>query len=265
MRLRSSLRLPREHGAWAMLYVPFVIGTLVSGELSLATLMLALAVTCVFIARESLLAWHRAIDRRQDQRDALKFLLIYLGLASLLGAPLVFIYHRLWLLPLGLAALTLLSFNARQAVRLEDRTISGEMLAITGLTLTAPAAYYVSLGEFDITALWIWALCALYFASSVFYVKLRVYSLNQRKQQLRRQTWRQCAFYHGFLAGSLILLAFTGSLNLFILAAFSPVLIRSFWQLAKPANQTNLRRLGVLEIIYSLVFLVFITLTFRLV
>jgi hypothetical protein len=248
-----------------MLYVPFVIGTLAAGELSPCAPLLALSITCVFIARESLLAWWRARDRRQNQEEPLKFLLIYLGLASLFGAPLVFIYHLLWLLPFGLAALILLSLNARQALRREDRTMSSEMLAITGLTLTAPAAYYVSRGAFDIIALWLWALCALYFASSVFYVKLRVYSLNQRKEQLRRQTWRRCAVYHGFLAASLILLALTGSLNLFILAAFSPVLIRSFWQLARPANQINLRRVGVLEIIYSLVFLIFITLTFRLV
>jgi hypothetical protein len=265
MRLRSALRLPKEHGAWAMLYVPFIVGTLVAGEISIGVWMLALSVSCVFIARESLLAWWRARDRKQDQREPLKYLLTYLGLASLFGAPLVFIHHLFWLLLFGLAALILLSLNARQAMHREDRRISGEMIAIAGLTLTGPASYYVSRGAFDIIALWIWALSAAYFTSSVFYVKLRVYSLNQRKEQLRRQTWWRCALYHGFLAGSLILLALTGSLNLFILAAFSPVLIRSFWQLARPANRINLRRVGVLEIIYSLVFLVFITLTFRLV
>ncbi len=263
MRLRAALRLPREHGAWAMLYVPFIVGTLVAGKISPGALLLALSITSVFIARESLLAWWRARDRMQKQGGSLKYLLIYLGLASLFGAPLIFIYHLLWLVPLGLATLILLAFNARQAVRREDRTISGEMLAITGLTLTAPAAYYASKGGWDGKALWLWALCALYFASSVFYVKLRVYSLNQRKEQLRLKSWRRCAFYHGFLAVALGLLAFMGSLNLFILAAFSPVLVRSFWQLVRPANQINLRRIGVLELIYSIVFLIFITLTFR--
>ena len=263
MRLRAALRLPREHGAWAMLYVPFIVGTLVAGEFAPVALLLLLSITSVFIARESLLGWLRARDRRQNQEESLKFLLIYLGLASLFVAPLVFIYHLFWLVPLGLATLTLLAFNARQAVRREDRTIGGEMLAITGLTLTAPAAYYVAKGGWDAVALWLWALCALYFASSVFYVKLRVYSLNQRKEQLRLSTWRRCAFYHGFLAVALALLAFMGSLNLFILAAFSPVLVRSFWQLARPANQINLRRIGVLEIIYSILFLIFTTLTFR--
>jgi hypothetical protein len=42
------------------------------------------------------------------------------------------------------------------------------------------------------------------------------------------------------------------------------VLARTFWFLFKPAGQLSLKRIGVLEIIYSVVFLVFITLTFRL-
>lgn len=65
-----------------------------------------------------------------------------------------------------------------------------------------------------------------------------------------------------FLLASLVLLAMTG-LNLFALAALSPVLIRSFWYLANPVRQNNLQRVGWLEMIYSIVFLIFITLTFR--
>ena len=42
-----------------------------------------------------------------------------------------------------------------------------------------------------------------------------------------------------------------------------PVLSRTVWQLAKPGGKTNLKRVGVLEIIYSVVFLVFVTLSFR--
>ena len=110
-------------------------------------------------------------------------------------------------------------------------------------------------------ALWLWALCALYFASSVFYVKLRVYWLNRRKEQARRQARFRCALYHAFLLAALLVLAVTGSLNLFALVAFAPVLARSFWQLIKPATRLNLRRIGVLEIIYSVVFLIFITLS----
>ena len=63
MKVRSSLRLPKEHGAWAMLYVPFVLGVTVAWQLSWAVLLLLLATSALFIARESLLVWWRAQTR----------------------------------------------------------------------------------------------------------------------------------------------------------------------------------------------------------
>ena len=246
-----------------MLYVPMVVGLLVAEAFPLRVIALILSTTFLFIARESFLVWWRARARGQRQRGALRAMLAYMASAGLFAAPLVLINQLYWLAAAGLSSLALLVINARQAVRREDRTIGGEMLAIAGLTMTAPMAYYVARGNLDMTAAWLWALCALYFASSVFYVKLRVYSISARKAEARRQTWRRCAIYHSFLLAALLVLALTGKLNLFALVAFAPVLTRSFWQLARPATGINLRRVGVLEIIYSVVFLIFITLTFR--
>jgi hypothetical protein len=137
------------------------------------------------------------------------------------------------------------------------------LLAICGLTLTAPASYYAARGVWDRTAIWLWLLSVLYFASSVFYIKLRIYHLNPRKRQEHRRVWRSCAFYHSFLLLALLALFVSGSLPLFALVAFAPVLARTFLSLFKPAPQVNLKRAGMLEIVYSVVFLVFIALGFR--
>jgi hypothetical protein len=235
----------------------------VAGIFSLRVLALVMSSTFLFAARESLLQWWRGHSRGQAQIGARRTMLIYLMAAGLLTAPLVLASHLYLLIPAGAASFALLAINAQQAVRREDRTILSEMIAIAGLTMTAPMSYYVASGAWDGIAAWLWALCALYFASSVFYVKLRVYTISKRKELARRQTWRRCAFYHSFLLAGLIVLATTGKLSLFALVGFSPVLIRSFWHLVKPAYQINLKRIGVLEILYSVVFLVFITLTFR--
>ncbi|HXU35219.1 MAG TPA: YwiC-like family protein [Blastocatellia bacterium] len=263
MSKRSSLKIPREHGAWAMLYVPLVVGALVALSLSFRLLLLTLSVTLVFTARGALVALLRSRSRGRTDQHARRLTFAYLGLAALLGAPLVFLSRLYWLVPLSMATAILLTVNARKAVRGEDRTVAGEMVAIAGLTLTAPAAYYVSAGVLNATAIWLWMLCALYFASSVFYVKLRVNTLNVRKEEARRQSWKRCAVYHICLFVALVVLALTGNLSLFAVAAFMPVLVRSFWYLAKPVRQNNLQQVGWLEMIYSIVFLIFITLTFR--
>jgi hypothetical protein len=175
----------------------------------------------------------------------------------------VLFYHLYWVVAFGLVTLFLLGANTWQAVRREDRTIGSEIMAIVGLTLSAPAAYYVSGVGTAPVGLLLWLLCALYFISSVFYVKLRVHSINSRNEEARKKSRWRCALYHVFLLAALAVLAATDSLNLFALAAFAPVLLRSFWQLASPVRKVNLRRIGWLEVIYSIVFLIFTTLTFR--
>lgn len=264
MSLRSKLKLPREHGAWAMLYVPLVLGVAVAGRINWAVWLLLLATTALFISRESLLIWWRVRTRGRAASEAGRLLLIYLALAAAAGLPLVLVWRLFWLVPLGMVGVALLLINGKQATRLEERSLGNELLAICGLTLTAPASYYAARGGWDATAWWLWLLSACYFASSVFYIKLRIYSLNPRKQQDQRRARRRCALYHSFLLLALVWLLVTGNLPLFALVAFAPVLARTFWRLVKPVRQVNLTRAGILEIVYSLIFLCGIWLSFHL-
>jgi len=263
MSLRSALKLPKEHGAWAMLYVPFVLGGAVAGRVNWPVLLLLLSATAVFISRESLLVYWRARARGRDAAEAGRTLLLYFALAVAFGSPLILIFELFWLIPLGLIGAALLLINGKQATRMEERGTTSEIMAIAGLTMTAPAAYYTASGRWEMTALWLWLLSALYMASSVFYIKLRVYRLNPRKLAEQRQALRSCAFYHSFLIVALPALIFAGSLGLFALIAFTPVLVRTFWGMFMPKTKVNLMRAGILEIVYSLVFLVCAALGFR--
>ena len=263
MSLRFALKLPKEHGAWVMLYVPFVLGVAVAGRVNWPVLLLLLSATAVFISRESLLVYWRARVRGRDAVEAGKALLLYVALAAAFGSPLILAFELFWLIPLGLVGAALLLINGRQAARMEERSTTGEIMAIGGLTMTAPAAYYPASGRLDVTAFWLWLLSALYMASSVFYIKLRVYRLNPRRQAEQRQALRSCAFYHSFLLIALPALIFAGSLGLFVFIAFAPALVRTFWGMFKPKTNVNLVRAGILEIAYSLVFLVCAALGFR--
>jgi hypothetical protein len=263
MSFRSTLKLPKEHGAWAMLYVPFVLGVAVAGRVNWPVLLLLLSTTAAFISRESLLIYWRARARGRETAEAGRMLLLYLALAAAFGSPLVLAFKLFWLIPLGLIGAALLLINGAQATRMEERETMSEVMAIGGLTMTAPAAYYAASGRWEMTALWLWLLNVLYMASSVFYIKLRVYRLNSRKQAEQRQALRSCAVYHSFLIVALPALIFAGSLGLFAFIAFAPALVRTFWGMLKPKSKVNLVRAGILEIVYSLVFLVCAALGFR--
>jgi hypothetical protein len=263
MSLRSALKLPKEHGAWVMLYVPFVLGVAVAGRVNWPVFLLLFSATAVFISRESLLVYWRARAREREAAEAGRTLLLYLALAAAFGSPLIFAFNLFWLIPLGLVGATLLLINGNQAARMEERGTAGEIMAIVGLTMTAPAAYYAASGRWEMATFRLWLLSALYMASSVFYIKLRVYRLNPRKQAEQRQAWRSCAFYHSFLIVALPALIFGGGLRLFAFIAFAPALVRTFWGMFAPKSRVNLMRAGILEIVYSLVFLICAALGFR--
>jgi YwiC-like protein len=245
-----------------MLYVPFALGVAVAGRVNWPVLLLLLSATAVFISRESLLVYWRARARGRDAAEAGRTLLLYFALAAAFGSPLILIFELFWLIPLGLIGAALLLINGKQATRMEERGTTSEIMAIAGLTMTAPATYYAARGRWEMTAVWLWLLSSLYMASSVFYIKLRVYRLNPRKQTEQRQAWRSCAFYHSFLIVALPALIFVGSLGLFAFIAFTPALVRTFWGMYKPKSKVNLMRAGILEIVYSLVFLICAALNF---
>ncbi|MBK8313463.1 MAG: YwiC-like family protein [Acidobacteria bacterium] len=262
MSLRSRLKLPKEHGAWAMLYVPFVVGLAVAGRFSWAIVCLFISISAFFISRESLLLWWRAERRGRKDNDSFYSMTAYLALAAIAGLPLIFHWRLYWLVPMAIFGLALLMVNGRQAVQMEDRTIAGELTALAGLTLTAPAGYYAATGWMNRVALLLWAFNFLYFASSVFYIKHRIYSLNPKRVEDQKKICRISLAFHSTLLLGLAVLVVTGRLNLMVLAAFTPALFRSFLRIIKPLSQINLTRAGIFEIIYSLLFLLFITLSF---
>jgi hypothetical protein len=240
-----------------MLYIPFLVGVILAGDFPLRAALLLFAITCVFISRPSLHAWWRACKDGRCRSQSARPFLVLLALGALAAAPLVLLNHLYVLFPLGAVAAILLIVNADQASRREDRTLGNEIVGILGLTLTAPAAYYVVRQQWDWQTLWLWGMCSTFFASSVFYVRLRVYSTNPRKQQETLRLWKLSGLYHSCLLLSLLLLTVTGNLHAFALIAFAPAIGRTFWFMFRPGRRLNLKRIGILEVVYSVIFFVF--------
>ena len=263
MGIGANLGIPKEHGAWGMLYVPLVAGALVAGAGGWRFALLTAAVTFLFVGRESVLRLWRARARGRSDRDSLRRVCVYLLLASASGAPLIWVWRLRWMAALGGAALALLAWNAVQVVRREERTMFTEVLGIAGLTLTAPAAHYAGRMEWTSTAWWLWCLHALYFSGSVFYVRLRVRAAHPKGAgDLTSIRWL-CGAYHLVLLPAVVVVPDMGASRLLLMAAYLPVIARAVWHVARPGTRLSLRRIGRLEIVYSLVFLGFVVAAFR--
>ncbi|MEO6906619.1 MAG: hypothetical protein ABI210_01895, partial [Abditibacteriaceae bacterium] len=100
---------------------------------------------------------------------------------------LLFLYNRFSLLPLaGLAAFIYLLHFAIGKMPTRNRLWRAqwsELVGMTALTLTAPAAYVAASGALDGMAWCVWSGCALFFGSGVVHVRMLL-SAAKEKQEL---------------------------------------------------------------------------------
>jgi hypothetical protein len=218
--------------------------------------------TALFFARESLWRLRRARRHGRVEPDALRALRVEFTILSFSGLLLLGV-HRLWgLVPIGAAAALLLVFNLDRAAQREERSMATEIVAILGFAMSAPAAFYAVTGTWHVRALWLWLTCLLYFSSSVFHVKTCVLAVHARRPGDFRRMRLLSLLYHAGLATTLAVFSLRRDLPL-LAVAFAPVLLRALWGVAHPPRNLNLKRIGILEIAYSVNFLLFSWLALR--
>src|SRR5512145_1575263 len=120
--------MPKEHGAWAMLYVPFVLGVLVAGRVGLPTLWALLAMTALFFARETLWRLRRARSRQRPAAALWRALAVEAAIVVLCGSLLIFSHALLWFAPLGVVGLLLLGFNLERTEQREERSVAAQLV-----------------------------------------------------------------------------------------------------------------------------------------
>ncbi|MCL5075788.1 MAG: YwiC-like family protein [Chloroflexi bacterium] len=263
--MSRCLLIPREHGAWAMLLVPFVVGSGVSGRIGWETILFLLTILFVFLARYPLTL---LVKRNSgEQREPILWLLSYGALGTVSSTPLLLYYGRWGLIPLGGLGLILLLTQVYLGSYHLERTAWGELLGIAGLSLTAPGAYYTTSGQLDNIALWLWLLCFLYSGSSVFYVKMLVRRRIRRMSAMGDEGWslaRDMAIYQSVLILALSGLVLAAYIPLLVPLAFLPLAFKVLTAIFSSQMETSIKRIGFIELAHALLFCVLLILTYRL-
>ena len=178
-RIAFKQLIPREHGVWPMFLVPLLVGAGVAPISDGMVGLLLSAAIFAHVARYELLLLVRL--RAKGGVDRRAFLLFLSSSALAFTSALFLVLEARWLLlSLGGGALLFMALHTFLALKRTERSIHGELLGIAGLTMTAPAAYYVAAGELNVAAFTLWLLSFLYFGRSVFYVKMKVAAHGKR-------------------------------------------------------------------------------------
>jgi hypothetical protein len=264
----SSWLLPREHGAWGIVLVPYLTAVAVAGRLSAAVLVGLAAVLFAFIARYPLeLLLVPGFYRRAGsppRKRAKKFAWGYALTATGLGLWLVWGWELHWLLPLGALAGFVFLFHLRLGKDGEDRSWTAELLGTAGLTLSGLAGWIIATGGLDQTGLVVWLLNCTYFCAGIVYVKSRIRSrVAVHRPELVRTTRLMVGVHLGAVV-FVALLVFLRWISPLILLPFVVAAARAGWGASRGPQPFVLRRLGWSEVGLSVFFAVFLTLGFRL-
>lgn len=199
----GSPPVPNDHGGYAMLLVPMLLGFILgtvhgitpNTNPPVAFTLFAVSLISLFFASEPVSVAFRPRAGTAARRRALLWLGIYLLVAGLAGALLLFVW-KLWELGWFLAPVAALMLLFLIAVKLrKQRSLGVRLPGIAGLTLSAPAAYYVATGSLGTTAWGLWAASAVYFVGTVFNVRTW-FEANKQKKGGAACLQLPCTGYH---------------------------------------------------------------------
>jgi hypothetical protein len=261
--------LPKEHGSWAMLIVPLLLGLMIAPAWHWRALVLLVAALAFFLTRHPLALLVKTRKRPGANNPYFQqWTLIYAALTALSGVWLVLAQGLWWLMPMGILGGGLLFFHLWLVAQRQEMSVVGELVGIFGLALGAPLAYYTASGQLDGTAAALWVVNVLYFGGTVFYIKLKVRQQPRQPAPTRLSERlvkaRACLAYQTIALTLIILLVTFRQAPLLTPLALVPATLKILWGVWQwqDKKSLNLTRLGVTEIFHSLAFTGLVILAF---
>jgi hypothetical protein len=262
---------PREHGAWAILILPYVIGTVVGGGFSGKSFLGLVSIILLFLGRQPLGMMAKSWVRREKRsgRPSSTGLMLSFMLLSSTGTGLLLwlvIKSRVWdLLLIGSGALFLILFHTFLTAHGKARTVVGEIIGVAALTSTAPLGFLLSSMKISQEVFVLWLLNLMYFSGSIFYIKMRKKGLLSRKNlhplPKNMNLVRECLAYLLVLVIILGLLMWTGSIPVLVTLAFVPMIFHSMLGILILRPRFEIIKQGVIQtqvaLVYAVLFILF--------
>lgn len=230
--MRSSY-IPNQHGAWAMLVIPFLFGTL-AAEANLIHILLFVCWLIIYLFTFPLLQFIKT----RKSKLYLRPIQIYGVLLVVAGGALVLIKPVLLLI--ALAYIPLFLVNIYYAKRNRERSLVNDLAAVVQFCSMVYVSYWVGGGTDWPLATKLFVLSFIYFLGTVFYVKTMI-----REKKIK-------TYYIMSVAYHSISLVFIG-------VVLSPILIFPLFILliraiVYPKMKISIMQVGVSEIVFSIIF-----------
>lgn len=229
-----KLFLPKQHGAWAMLIIPFWLGV-IKGGFIWQHIPFFIGWLLLYLATYPMLL----LFKRKKIPFYTKWTILYM-IPSLLFLlfPLL---ERPSIIYFGLLMLPFFMINAFYTSKNQDRAFTNDLSAIFAFSIAGLASSYLTDGEINFeTIVFTFLISVLFFVGCTFYVKTMI--REKKNNQFKWISW----FYHIILVLSCI------GLGIWIVAfALLPSLLRAIIFYGRSLSP---KEIGIYEIINSAIF-----------
>lgn len=225
--------VPPEHGAWAMLLVPFLLGTF-AADPTWVSWVLLVAWLAVYGATYYAMRWYRTRHLRHRGRRFRGPALGYAAVLLVTGA--VVVWEQPWLLLAACLFIPFEAVTALYALRGDERSWVAGAAAATGASLMGPVAYRVAGGDDTTIAVTIFVVSALAFTGAVLHVKSTIRERNDPR------------YRRASIALHCVAFVVAGLLQPWLLVPFGFLLARA---VLVPQQGWRPGRIGVVEIVGS--------------
>lgn len=227
----KSRYVPHQHGAWAMLLVPFIFGMIAGRPVALHGLLFIVWLLS-YLFTYPLLQWIRT----RKLEPYLRPMLIYGCLFAVSGTALAVTAPQLlkWI-PLFIP---LFLVNCRYARINRERAFVNDLAAVLLFSLIVFVAHDVGGAENRAAVTELFAYSILYFVGTVFYVKTNI------RERRNPNFYRYSAAYH--------LIAAVAGAVLYsppMAAMLGVLLVRA---VLVPRLNVSVKQIGIMELVYSL-------------
>ncbi|WP_170885635.1 YwiC-like family protein [Bacillus alkalicellulosilyticus] len=237
--------IPKEHGAWAMVMIPLLLGTFASIP-NLFHLLFIIAVLSFYCGSGPIFAY---IRRPKIGQSIIPALAIYSGVGIIFIGPVLLYFPRIsWLLAIMVPLFLLNIYFAKQK---KERLFINDAIGIGALSVLAMIMFYLGTGSELITvhSFTLALLNFFFFIASVFHIKTFI-------RERGNQTFLYIA--RGYHLALVVIPFFAGLFPIALI--FSASALKNWVML--PSKVFKPMVLGIIEIVNSIIFLVLVIIVF---
>lgn len=225
-----NVYIPNQHGAWAMLIIPFLFG-MFAAEVRLMHALLFAVWLLIYLFSYPFLQWIRTNNRKRFIRP----LLLYGSLLVVFGGILLLLEPRLLLI--GSLYLPFFLVNIYFARQNNERSFTNDLVAVLQFSSMVYVAYWLGGGSDWIIATKLFIISMVYFIGTVFYVKTMI------REKNNAFFYKLSVLYHSV---SIAIFAVVFHWSLLIPAVL--LLVRA---VVFPKRKLKIMQIGISEILFS--------------